>query len=55
MDKTQTSPSRENYEELDGLTAEEIEKRAVYCKDLTSKEFINKARHMFDKIMDRVN
>ena len=30
MDKTRTSPSRENYEELEGLTPEEIEKRVVY-------------------------
>lgn len=32
MDKTQSSPTRENYEEMEGLTPEQIENRVRWAE-----------------------
>lgn len=49
MDKTQTSPSRENYEELEGLSEEEINKRTVYCNLITADKAIKEAMKIINE------
>lgn len=52
MDKTLPSPSRENYEELDGLSEEEIESRVVYVKITPLDQVVDEATKILSQKLE---
>jgi len=49
MDKTQSSPSRENYEELEGLSDSEIEKRIILVQPVPLGKVLEEATNSLNK------
>jgi len=49
MDKTQTSPSRENYEELEGLSDSEIEKRTILVQPVPLDKVLEEGTIILNK------